>query len=287
MKLTTETIVFNADRNATLDTYVIEHGPNSPSPDKVHPAIVICPGGGYNHISEGESLPAALPFLAAGYHAFVLSYSINDDSRYPNPLIDFSMAVRWVRANAARFKIDPDCIAILGFSAGGNCAAMLATQWHRDHWKAEEDRQIAAANMRAIEDVSNRPNAAILCYATTDLFAFPNLEQTRTRESGIGIISVERVPESNPIDHVSVQTCPTFLWHTAKDATVPARQSMAFASKLLEFGVPVELHMYERGAHGLSVGTRLANPETWEQTPPEVTGWVDLAIAWLNHRFGR
>jgi acetyl esterase/lipase len=287
MRIATETIVFNHRRNVELDAYTIEQDANSTLPTAIRPAVIVCPGGGYNHISEAEGLPAILPFLSDGYQAFILSYSINDDSRYPNPLVDLSIAMRWVRANAERFHIDPDRIAVLGFSAGGHCAAMLATQWHLDHWKAHEHQELLGAGRAELEQFSNQPNAAILCYATTDLFAFPNLEKTRTRESGIGAISVERLPESNPIDHISEHTCPVFLWHTTEDDTVPAQQSVAFAGKLLDAGVPVELHLYERGAHGLSVATGLTNYEGQGMLQSSVPGWVNLAIVWLNQHFER
>lgn len=287
MRIATESIVLNPERNVKLDAYTIEQDAGSSLPEAVHPAIIVCPGGGYNHISEGEGLPAILPFLSEGYQAFILSYSVNDHSRYPNPLVDLSIAVRWVCANSGRFHIDPDRVAIMGFSAGGNCAAMLATQWHLEHWKAQERDDLVANGLADLQQFSNQPNAAVLCYATTDLFAFPNLEQSRTRESGIGLISVERVPESNPIDHVSEYTCPVFLWHTTEDDTVPAQQSAAFAGKLMDAGVSVELHIYERGAHGLSVASGLTNSEGRGTLQPSVPGWVNLALVWLNQRFER
>lgn len=287
MKLITETIVFNEERYVSLEALVLQQSPDSTLPNFARPALVVCPGGGYANISEGEGLPAVLPFLTEGYQTFILTYSIGDDSRYPNPLIDVSMAVRWVRANADRLNIDPDRVGIMGFSAGGNCAAMLATQWHLDRWKSAELDAIKAANMPELEQHSNQPNAAILCYATTDLFAFPDLEKTRTIESGIGVISVERLPESNPVDHVTERTCPVFLWHTAEDETVPAIQSIAFAQRLMESGVPVELHVFERGGHGLSVANRLTDTGDDKPIPPSVPGWINLAITWLNQRFQR
>lgn len=281
MRLRNESVTLNAGRNVVLDAYIIE--PEGES--ALIPAIINCPGGGYSHHSPAERLPAALPFLSQGYHVFELSYSLLDDSVYPHPLIDLSMAVRWVRANADRLHVDPDRVAIMGFSAGGNCAAMLATKWNMPDWKDAEGADIATADIGDLQAFSNQPNAAILSYATTDLFAFPNLEQTRTRESGIGMISVERLPESNPVDHVSAETCPTFIWHTAEDETVPASQSMTFAQRLMEAGVPVEFHLFERGPHGLGVGGSLtaADGETGPQ--PAALAWVDLAVRWLNDRF--
>jgi hypothetical protein len=85
MRIATETVVFNRDRNVKLDAYTIEQDTDSTLPAVVHPAVIVCPGGGYNHISEGEGLPAILPFLSGGHQAFILSCSINDDSHYPNP----------------------------------------------------------------------------------------------------------------------------------------------------------------------------------------------------------
>lgn len=287
MRLRTESITLNAGRNVVLDAYIIERElPSIPTTGPhLRPAIINCPGGGYSHHSTFERLPATLPFTSQGYQVFELSYSLLDDSKYPNPLVDISMAVRWVRANAERLHVDPDRVAIMGFSAGGHCAAMLATKWNMSDWKPAELDDIQSSDLGDLESTSNKPNAAILCYATTNLFDFPSLKQMRTRDSGIGAISVERIPQSNPIDHITPETCPVFIWHTAEDATVPAMQSIAFTQRLMEKNVPVELHVFERGSHGLSVGSKLTAYGTERDLPPAVPGWVELATRWLNDRF--
>ncbi len=289
MRLRTESVVLNESRNVYLDAYIIEPTQSEPvghiTTAEVRPAIIICPGGGYMFHADRERLPAALPFLSEGYQAFVLSYSLGDLSEFPNPLVDLSMAVRWVRANAERLHINGEKIATMGFSAGGHCTAMLATQWHLDTWKTQELEDLAAFVQPELTDISNHPNAAILCYATTDMRAFPDLETRRSRDSGIGAISWQRVPESNPIDFVDGNTCPVFLWHTAEDVTVPAAQSIDFARKLLENEVPVELHLFERGEHGLSVGNRLTDFGTTASLPPAVPHWMTLAVRWLNDQF--
>lgn len=289
MRLTTESVTLNESRNVSLDAYIIAQSAdeaigNISVPDR-RPAVIICPGGGYAILADRERLPAALPFMAEGYQTFVLSYSLGDDSQYPNPLVDLSMAVRWVRMNADRFSIDPERIAVLGFSAGGHCAAMLATQWNRENWKASEQADIAILGLEELLSHSNRPNAAVLCYATTDLRAFPDVEETRGQDSGLGRIIVDLAPESNPVDYIDEDTCPVFLWHTAEDETVPAYQSIDFARRLLNANVPVELHLYERGVHGLSTANKLTDYGRGDTLPPAVPGWTNLALTWLNDLF--
>lgn len=176
MRLRTESIPLNPTRDVVLDAYIIEQSLIEPighiaSPNR-RPAMIICPGGGYRILADRERLPAAMPFIAQGYQTFVLSYSIGDYSSYPHPLIDLSMAVRWVRANADRLDINPNQIAIMGFSAGGHCAALLATQWHLDTWNADEVADIDACGLGEISAFSNKPNAAVLCYAVTDFHGF-------------------------------------------------------------------------------------------------------------------
>lgn len=247
--------------------------------------MIICPGGGYRILADRERLPVVLSFMQAGYQTFVLSYSLGDDSVYPNPLVDLSMAVRWVRANAERLGVNPDQIAIMGFSAGGHCAAMLATQWHLEAWQAAEQVDMEAGGFAELDQYSNQPNAAVLCYAVTDFHAFPNLDEVRTRDY-VGAIAAERIHESEPIYYVNEKTCPPFLWHTAADETVPAVQSVRFAEKLLEAGVPVELHLYERGPHGISAGNKLTDYGIEDEIPGTVPGWADLAVAWVNATLG-
>ncbi|MCA9835071.1 MAG: alpha/beta hydrolase [Thermomicrobiales bacterium] len=288
MRIRTESVTLNGQRNVVLDAYIIEQSLTAQighiSSPTSRPAMIICPGGGYRILADRERLPAAMPFMEQGYQSFVLSYSIGDDSVYPHPLVDLSMAVRWVRANAERLGVNPDQVAIMGFSAGGHCAAMLATQWHLDTWKEAESIDIARANLGDLGSYSNQPNAAVLCYAITDFHAFPNIDE-RTAET-VGAIAVQRIPESDPVNYISAETCPTFLWHTAADETVPALQSVRFAERLLEAGVPVELHLYERGPHGISAGNKLTDYGIEDAIPATVPGWANLAVLWVNATLG-
>jgi acetyl esterase/lipase len=95
------------------------------------PAVIICPGGGYEHLSEREAEPVALRFLGGGFNAFVLKYRVAP-WRYPAQLCDLASAVSYVRAHADGLWTDRDRIAVLGFSAGGHLAGSLGVAWHRE-----------------------------------------------------------------------------------------------------------------------------------------------------------
>lgn len=136
----TETIVLNQERNVTLTAYLLdvegEFG-------YVHrrPAILVLPGGGYRHCSGREADPVAMPYLQVGYQVFILRYSVKEYAVWPNPLEDYEQAMALIRENAEQWKLYPDKVAVIGFSAGGHLAAAAATM------------------------AVNRPNAAILGYA--------------------------------------------------------------------------------------------------------------------------
>ena len=135
-----ETIILNEKRNVTLTAYVQEAGGAFRYVTN-RPAILILPGGGYQYCSDREADPVAMAYLKAGYQAFILRYSVKEDAMWPNPLEDYEQAMELIRAKAKEWKLYPDKIAVIGFSAGGHLAAAAATMSR------------------------NRPNAAILGYA--------------------------------------------------------------------------------------------------------------------------
>lgn len=117
----TRTIPIREDsRTVCLETYLLQNSREFQT-DTMRPAVVICPGGAYNRTSDREAEPVALRFLAQGYHAFVLRYSVQ--RRFPQPMHDLAKAISIVRAKADDWLVDPDQIAVCGFSAGGHLAA--------------------------------------------------------------------------------------------------------------------------------------------------------------------
>ncbi|MBE1441641.1 alpha/beta hydrolase [Paenibacillus sp. OAS669] len=224
-------------------------------------AVVVCPGGGYARRAQHEGEPVALWLNSLGISAFVVHYRVAP-YRHPNPLMDAQRAIRTVRSNAKQWNIDPNRVGILGFSAGGHVAASAGTQYDAGRPDAEDP----------IERESSRPDLLVLCYAVISFGTYAhkgslnNLLGESPDPSLVELMSHElQVTEDTP---------PTFLWHTADDASVPVENSLLFASSLSRNRVPFELHVFESGRHGLGLAA--------EQ--PGVKAWTDVCASWLKQR---
>ncbi|CAN7719900.1 alpha/beta hydrolase [Paenibacillus sp. LjRoot56] len=227
----------------TLTTYILD-GLNKKD------AVLIIPGGGYKGCSSSEGEGVAMKFLEAGMSAFVLTYTTRmRPTMQPvqkQPIRDLSRAMIIIREHAEQWRINPDHIAICGFSAGGHLAASLAVHWNRDFLQ----------DIRGIQEYSNKPNAAILGYPviTTGEFAhlgsFYNLLGEDASQDQLAEVSLEH--------SVGPHTPPVFLWHTVEDLTVPVENAMIFASALRKNTIPFELHIFPFIGHGSST-----SDETW------------------------
>ena len=206
-------------------------------------AMVILPGGGYGGLALHEGKGYADWLVTNGVTCFVLKYRLGSAGyRHPVMLQDAARAVRVVRARAEEFKIDPKRVGIIGSSAGGHLASTLLT--HFDAGKKD------AAD--AVERQSSRPDLGILCYAVISMGA--NTHQG----SKNNLLGKDPSPElvkmlSNELQ-VTKETPPCFLWHTVEDKAVKAENSLDFAGALQRAGVPFDLHVYQKGAHGLGLG---------------------------------
>lgn len=225
-----------------------------------HGAVIVCPGGGYCNRAAHEGQPVAERFNREGFHTFVLQYRVNPN-RFPAPQQDVAQAVRIVRSKAAEWNIHPDKIAVLGFSAGGHLTASIGVYFDSEYVKTDDP----------LNSVSCRPDAIIPCYPviTSDpsfahLGSVKNLFGEDYTAEQAEIFALEK--------HVTENTPPTFLWHTAEDGSVPVKNSLRFAEALNEKKVPVELHVFPEGGHGLGLRTLV----------PHVTIWPELAARWLR-----
>lgn len=235
-------------------------------------AILIIPGGGYGHVcSDREGECVAIAFNAMGYACFVLDYSVKPNAVFPRPLIEASLAMAYIRQNAEKYKIDPERVFVLGFSAGGHLAASLGTRWHIPE----------VANAIDAPFGINKPTGMILCYPVLCWFnkthkgTFHNAFGTETpSDEQIKLISLE-----NGIDE---RTAPAFLWHTANDGAVNVQNTLKMATALSEAKIPFEVHIFPEGPHGMALGTDFTASKP-EMVNPRVAEWPRLADGWMKN----
>ena len=219
--------------------------------------VVICPGGGYRTLaSDHEGKQVAEWLNSLGVSAFVLQYRVGPRYKHPAPLQDAQRALRLVRSRAADFRVDPRRLGIIGFSAGGHLASSAGTQ--------PDDVR---------DGVSSRPDFMVLAYPVISMQAA--FTHRGSLQHLLGEAADPRLIEQLSSEkRVSSRTPPTFLFHTADDATVEVANSLAFFAALRAESVPGELHVFEKGRHGVGLA----------QSDPVLSAWPRLCEAWLRAR---
>jgi acetyl esterase/lipase len=228
-------------------------------------AVVICPGGGYGHLAidhEGHDVAGWLNSF--GVTAFVLKYRHNGSGhKHPVPMMDGQRAIRTVRARASDWRIDPNRIGVLGFSAGGHLASTLAT-----HFDAGD-----ASAADTIDRVSSRPDFLVLCYPVITMTE-PYMHRG-SRDNLLGPAPHEDLARSLSNDlQVTPQTPPTFIFQTDEDKSVPAENCVSFYLALRRASVPAELHIFQNGPHGVGLGKGI----------PGTSAWPELCREWMKNR---
>ncbi len=257
------------NESVTLDCFLYEATDEMPTLKK-RPAVVICPGGGYLICSQREADPVAMSYAAAGYHAFILRYTVGDSAAYPSSLVDLCHAMKLIRERADEWGVDKDKIAVCGFSAGGHLAASLGV-----HWSEGKIQEAAGVTGEEI-----KPNALILGYPVISTSWAENQGQL---DRLIGDGDFEETYKALNL-HVCVNkfTPPTFLTHTFRDNVVPVKDSLNFAEALDRERIPFELHIWPNGGHGMS----LADPKLISTAgDASFAEWNGLSIKWLNRLF--
>ncbi|MBQ9358237.1 MAG: alpha/beta hydrolase [Abditibacteriota bacterium] len=226
-------------------------------------AVLVCPGGGYAGVCdtyEGEEL--APFFNSLGISIFVLRYRHAPLSMYPKPMEDASEAMAMIRANAAELKIDPGKIGIMGFSAGGHLASVISTLWDKPEFRA---------NTR-YPGVCTRPDFSILVYPVINLHRL-----TRYEVTGLNLLgpdaSEELIESFCSEKNVTPDTPPAFLFSTCPDDDVPLENSLRYFEALRACGVPGQLHIYDKGPHGIGFGAAF----------PQTAGWPEVLGDWLEN----
>jgi acetyl esterase/lipase len=228
-------------------------------------AMVIFPGGGYAGLARHEGEGYARWFAQQGVAAFVVKYRLGSKgNRHPAMLNDAARAVRLVRSRAAEWSLDRERVGVIGSSAGGHLAATILTQF--DTGRPDD--------IDPIERESSRPTLGILCYP---VIAMGKYTHAGSRRNLLGSNpSPELIEKLSAELQVTAETPPCFIWHTWEDKGVPIENSMLFAAALREKGVRFELHIYEKGGHGLGLG------DQGGKVPPH--RWAGDCLAWLRER---
>ncbi len=235
-----------------IEKYLLKDG-------KKKGVVVIFPGGGYHMLSESEAGPVALRLNRMGLSAIVVYYAV-EPARHPAPFLDATNAIREIRLHAEEYGIDPNRVAVMGFSAGGHLASMVATL------ADEGDPEAGEATAR----MSARPDAAVLCYPVITMGKYAH---AGSRSNLIGEDATEDVRSRfSSENNVTEDTPPTFLWHCSDDTAVPVENSLMFAGALSAKGVPFELHVFPKGGHGGGIC----------DTKPYLAAWVTLCEEWLR-----
>ena len=257
------------ENKASLQVMLWEESPELKLCDR--PLILICPGGGYEMVSDREADTVSTQFLAMGYHTAILRYTVAP-ARYPTALLQLAGAMKMIRDNAAAWRVDADKIIVMGFSAGGHLAASLGVFWKKE----------LLQDYYHCESGCFRPTGMILCYPviTSGEFAhrgsFHALLAEREDELS-GEMSLEK--------QVSSDVPPTFLWHTDEDDCAPVENSLMFYAALHRAGVPAEYHVFQKGGHGLGTANELSETRDGYGIQKECQCWTALAHAWLKSNF--
>ncbi len=226
-------------------------------------AVIVLPGGGYQHLSMQKEGSDVANWLASnGITAFVVKYRLGPVYHHPIELGDAQRAIRTVRARAAEWKVDTLRVGVIGFSAGGHLASTTGTHF---------DAGVPTSN-DVIERVSSRPDFMLLLYPVITLRA----DSTTHRGSRVMLLgdTPDRSLEESLSNETQVtkNTPPTFIVHASDDRTVPIDNSILFYRALRKAGVPAEMHVFEYGGHGFGLAP----------LDPVLGAWTTLGEAWMR-----
>ena len=258
--------LYENDNSVYLDTYVrFKQTVNK------RDAILVIPGGGYTAVSEREGECTALAFLGRGYNTFVVTYNVDAASVFPRQLTDVALAIRHIKENAEKYHINPERIFVLGYSAGGHILGTLLT-----HANIAEEKLSLPENYLKVK-------GGIFCYPVVTAFgnthvgSFRNLlnkpleEYTEEEKT---FFSIEK--------NVTASTPKAFIWHTSTDTSVPIDGTLKLAAAYHDAGLPVELHIYPYGPHGICLANEFSSDGKEHNIQPLAEGWVESADKWIK-----
>ncbi len=245
---------------ATLEGYLLD-GELSFGQATSRPAIVVLPGGGYAYCCPREAEPVALKYTAAGFHAFILRYSTGWDAADFSPLKEVSWVIGHLRENAVQWNIDPDKIAVCGFSAGGHLAL--------------------ASGLLG----ENKPNAMILGYPAVNIPNYPGANFMLQLLTGRKEVTDEDSAQLSLSNHITKDAPPVFITATAEDM-LTGFGALPVAQKYSQLGLGYELHIFQYGPHGYALADETSADGSSRYLNPAFAKWHGLSVQWLNKLFG-
>jgi len=225
------------------------------------PAVVICPGGGYLYCSPREAEPVALAYAANGIHAFILRYSTGHAAKGFSPLEEIDWVIGYLRENAALWHIDPDKIAVCGFSAGGHLALSSGLM------------------------AKNKPNAMILGYPAVSVPNIPGADFMLKLLTGKDSVTDEDAAEFDLLSKIDNSAPPAFLVATMEDM-LTGFGALPVAKRYSELQLGCELHIFQHGPHGYSLASATSADGSSQMMNSAYSQWHSLSISWLDKVFG-
>ncbi len=267
------------DENIYLDVYAADIMREAVSEQISYKrkAILVIPGGGYGCVcSEREGEPIALAFMAHGFNAFVLHYSVRrvNSNVYPTQLIEASMAMKYIKDHAEEYGMDKDKVFATGFSAGGHLCASLGILWDIPEIYEAID----------MPHGYNKPTGIMPIYPV--ITSTPRDPEPSTFENLFGTAEGGLTKEMLDIAcldrHVTDKASPAFIVHTSNDAAVPVQNSLILADAYSRCGMTFELHVYPDAPHGVALGNDITRCGIEKWSDPAIAKWVEHAVLWTK-----
>ena len=246
---------------ATLEGYLLDTYQTLGQYEK-RPAILVIPGGGYVYCARSEGEPVAIGYNARGFHAFVLRYSTALDAAGFKPLEEASWAIGYIRENAEAWGLDPDRIAVCGFSAGGHLALSTGLL------------------------AENKPNAMILGYPVASAPHMQGLDFMLKLLTGKKEVTAEDAEPYELIHQITKDAPPVFIMATAQDL-LTNYGALPVAQKYAQLGLPYELHIFNHGPHGYSLANETTCDGSSRYLNESFAKWQDMSVYWFHQTFGK
>ena len=249
-----------------LEAYIAD-----PIKDYTRKTMLVIPGGGYAEVcSDREGEPIAHAFLAKGYNAFVLHYTVDKVHPFPTQLIEAAEAIKYIKDNADEYGVNKDEVFVVGFSAGGHLAACTGILW----------KHPAIYESISMPYGYNKPTGVILMYPVISPkyhgFSFNNLLcKEEPTEAELATVSLEEL--------VDADSSPAFMLHTSNDEVVNVKNSLCLANAYTDAGLKFELHIYPDAPHGIALGNSITAIGVPKFINPAIAEWIDDSIYWMEN----